>query len=163
MEKNNVKPLAWFFGGVAVGAVALYYLDPNQGRRRRALFRDQIVARNHDLQIWSNRFSKDIYNRAWGLYREWALPPSKDVDDQTLASRIRSHLGRDVRHPKSIHTDVRDGIVTLSGPILIDEVKKLIAKVKKVPGVKDVINHLDVRESSQGEPGLQGRGPKYLQ
>jgi hypothetical protein len=53
-----------------VGAAAMYLLDPEQGRRRRALLRDQLF---HAKRVISERASgkaRDLSNRAHGLAAE---------------------------------------------------------------------------------------------
>lgn len=54
------------------GAAAMYLLDPEQGRRRRALLRDQLV---HAKRVLSERAGSkardlDLSNRAQGLAAE---------------------------------------------------------------------------------------------
>lgn len=48
------------------------------------------------------------------------------------------------------------GNVTLSGPILGDEVAGLLSCVKWIPNVKDVTNNLEVHEEAGNHPALQG-------
>jgi hypothetical protein len=48
------------------------------------------------------------------------------------------------------------GNVTLSGPILEDEVAGLLSCVKWIPGVKEVNNNLEVHEEAGNHPALQG-------
>lgn len=155
--------LPGIFLGFTVGAMAALILDPRNGRRRRAYIRDQFVGRSNDLRDWGDRFTKDIGNRLWGFYREMAYPPLENVDDETLINRVRSEFGRHVSHSKSIHTEAASGVVTLSGPILASEVQDVIRTVRRVPGVKRVINRLDVRSHADHVSGLQGKGPEYLQ
>lgn len=53
--------------GVAVGALAMYMLDPVQGNRRRALARDKIYSAKVHAGKWANATSRDIANRAKGV------------------------------------------------------------------------------------------------
>src|SRR5690349_2313175 len=56
-----------FLGGLALGAAAMYFLDPEGGRRRRALVRDQA---EHLMSDWPGRATstaRDVANRARGL------------------------------------------------------------------------------------------------
>jgi hypothetical protein len=149
--------------GLAVGAIGAYFLDPHQGKRRRARVRDQMHAQGRNLQVETNRILADVKNRLWGLYIETRFPQSKNVDDETLKNRVRSEFGRKVRHPRAIETVVTEGIVILSGPIQADEVSDVLKCVRKVPGVKDVIDNFDIHETADALSSLQGSGPKYLQ
>ena len=40
---SNRKPAAALLGGIGIGAALMYLLDPDRGRRRRALVRDKAV------------------------------------------------------------------------------------------------------------------------
>src|SRR5690606_31963398 len=61
-----------------------------------------------------------------------------------------------------------DGHVVLSGPILRSEVEHLLHEVRKVRGVREVENRLEVHEHGNHVPSLQGpgrppRAPELLQ
>jgi hypothetical protein len=56
-----VKTLMW----LGLGAAAMYYLDPEQGRRRRAQAREQV-----------SRARRTIRERAQGLPRGQSVPES---------------------------------------------------------------------------------------
>ncbi|MBI3951096.1 MAG: SRPBCC family protein [Acidobacteria bacterium] len=71
-------------------------------------------------------------------------------------NKVRSQLGGAVSYPSSIEVTVNQGAVTFSGPILAHEVDKLLSRVRKVRGVKDVKNRLEVHERPDNVPGLQG-------
>ena len=56
--------------GLAVGAGVMYLLDPVQGRRRRALLRDQLVHGAHKASDQADAKMRDLRNRAYGLAAE---------------------------------------------------------------------------------------------
>lgn len=56
-----------FLLGVAVGALAMLMMDPQQGRRRRALVRDKIVHAGHVGRDYIETRSRDLRNRAEGV------------------------------------------------------------------------------------------------
>jgi hypothetical protein len=146
---------------VGLGAGLMYYLDPDRGRRRRALVRDQLVHALHAIDTAIGVASRDMRNRSRGL---WARTKSlvwsrrNGVPDHVLAERVRSKMGRYVSHPGSIDVAAHHGHVTLTGAILSDEVAHLLAAVASVPGVTTVENRLDTHDRSEGDPALQGRG-----
>jgi gas vesicle protein len=71
MEFNdNSDTLLAFLAGVAVGAAAMFIFDPQQGRRRRALARDQLVRAGHQTADFVEGKSKDLRNRAQGVAAE---------------------------------------------------------------------------------------------
>jgi hypothetical protein len=53
--------------GVGAGAGLMYLLDPQQGRRRRALVRDKAVSLAHQAQGAAEMVRRDARNRARGL------------------------------------------------------------------------------------------------
>lgn len=56
--------------GVAAGAALMYFLDPDRGRRRRALLRDKAVGLSNDLGEAATGTARDLRNRAQGLVAE---------------------------------------------------------------------------------------------
>jgi hypothetical protein len=52
---------------LGIGAIAMYYLDPISGKRRRALLRDQVVHAKHRVGDYAEGKTKDLRNRAQGL------------------------------------------------------------------------------------------------
>lgn len=52
---------------LGIGAIAMYYLDPVSGKRRRALLRDQAVHAKHRISEYTEHKAKDLRNRAQGL------------------------------------------------------------------------------------------------
>ena len=52
---------------LGIGAIAMYYLDPVSGRRRRALLRDQAVHAKHRISDYKEHKAKDLRNRTQGL------------------------------------------------------------------------------------------------
>lgn len=160
-KKSN--RLTLFASGFIAGAVTAFLLDPSRGKLRRALLRDRFSALQNQANRKGSRWSRDFKNRAEGLISELRRPMSPHVDDVTLERRVRSEFGRIIRHTKAIRTSVTNGVVTLTGAILADEVENLIKRVKSVAGVQDVVNKLDVYQTSIGVSELQGSGPEYLQ
>ena len=56
-----------FLAGASFGAGLMFMLDPQQGRRRRALARDQAVRLAHDAEDAAGVVDRDMRNRARGL------------------------------------------------------------------------------------------------
>src|SRR5437762_2000619 len=53
--------------GAGLGAGLMYFLDPQMGRRRRALARDKAVSLGHQAQDAAELVGRDMRNRARGL------------------------------------------------------------------------------------------------
>src|SRR4051812_20239480 len=108
--------------GAALGGTAMYLFDPDRGRRRRALIRDQAVKAQTTAREIVEDGRKDIANRAGALtQRAGSIFRRRTSTDDTIAQRVRSRMGRYVAHPGAIEVAVADGVVTLSGSILSHE------------------------------------------
>ena len=148
------------FGG-ALGALAMYFLDPDAGRRRRARTRDGM---RHAVKV-ANEAGKvtvrDTAQRAQGLIASTRqLFSHEEVPDGRLAERVRAALGRVVSHPHAIEAFVDRGHVDLAGPILAQEVRPLLRAVRHVPGVRGVSDHLAVYAEAGHVSALQGGVPR---
>lgn len=65
-----MPPLGRVMFGAAIGAGIMYLLDPDGGRRRRALVRDQLVSAGHKASDAVGATSRDMTNRARGVVAE---------------------------------------------------------------------------------------------
>jgi hypothetical protein len=54
----------------ALGAAAMYVMDPDKGRRRRALARDKAVHYGKEAGDFATGTAKDLRNRAYGVAAE---------------------------------------------------------------------------------------------
>jgi uncharacterized membrane protein len=148
-------------GGIGLGATLMYMVDPDRGKRRRALMRDKLARATHKVPDAISATARDISNRVQGMTAQATSAfSSEDVSDEVLVARVRSKLGRIVSHPSSIEVAANQGRVVLSGPILAHETNDLLACVRAVPGVREVDNLLDVHKQAGDVPGLQGGEPR---
>ncbi|MGZ3808789.1 MAG: BON domain-containing protein, partial [Bacteriovorax sp.] len=133
-------------------------------KARRVQIKDKSAKLKKESSIRAQRLMIHLRNKSEGLKAKALRAASKNepVSDQRLEGRIRSAFGRIVRHSRPIKVSVKNGVATLSGPILTKEVNDIISCVKNVSGVKDVINKLDAHATSENIPGLQGAGPEFL-
>jgi osmotically-inducible protein OsmY len=136
--------------GAAIGA-AVYLLDPDRGRSRRAKLADQAssAARKTGEKIEAQaRYQKGVVQ---GLAHDLTEPfrPEPEFDDDTLAQKVRSEaLGRWQGDKKDIDISVKDGIVTLKGKATEELSAELVDMVGSVPGVRSVEDHLSVPQRS---------------
>jgi hyperosmotically inducible protein len=75
------------------------------------------------------------------------LAASKQVDDNVLYDTVRRKLANDqLVKGGNLDVDVKSGVVTIKGSVEYDNQKARAEKiVKKVSGVKSVINQITVR------------------
>jgi len=139
-----------------LGAALMYLFDPQHGRRRTALVRDQWTRLVRKGRTRSDAGWRDLVNRAGGLVaRVRGAFDLETPDDDVLVERVRAELGRWVSHPHAIEVSAVDCWVTLAGPILEREVQPLLHAVQAVRGVRRVKNEL-VPHADADVPALQG-------
>jgi uncharacterized membrane protein len=135
----------------------MYFLDPDRGARRRALFRDKSVHTMHRVVCLVEKASRDLTYRAQGLMAEArGLAHHEAVTDEILVQRVRSRMGRAVSHPHAVEVSAHEGHVTLRGPVLAGDVRPLLSAVERVPGVSCVDDELEVHTRDEAVPALQG-------
>jgi uncharacterized membrane protein len=144
-------------GAAAIGGAAMYFLDPDRGRRRRALVRDQAVRAQSNVRELVDAGTRDLQNRGTVLFgRTRSLITRRKPTDSVLVERVRSKMGRYVAHPAAIEVTAADGEVTLKGSILSHEHADLLDAIQDVSGVKHVRDELSVFEKAEGISELQG-------
>ena len=128
-------------------AAAAYFFDPERGQARRAQARDQLGVRLRRAEQSAEARLRYAEGKAEGvLHSVSRIPADPPADDRALADRIRSELGN--RFPdETAELTVVDGTVELRGQVGDEAAKALVvAEVKRVPGVKRVVNLLHTPE-----------------
>jgi uncharacterized membrane protein len=144
-------------GSLGAGALLTYFFDPQMGRRRRALVGDKAIRFKHKALDAIDVTSRDLKHRLGGFSSaSKKLFYHHDVSDETLIQRVRAKLQALVSHPRSVQVNAAEGRITLSGPILAREAERLVARISSMRGVSGIENRLEVHESAESIPGLQG-------
>ena len=145
-------------GAAVLGGIAMYMLDPDRGKRRRALIGDKAYSIVSDTRQALGAASRDAAHRIEGLRaRARRLVSDTPIpDDLQLIERVRARMGRLVAHPHAIQVGANNGRVTLSGPVLRHEVPRLLDAIRTVWGVASVEDRLVVHDSSDSISSLQG-------
>jgi len=134
-------------GAAAFGALGMYFSDPERGRRRRAMAQDKLrhvgvaAGRATDVALrnFVNRMAGAQARARSVLIRRQRY---READDEVVAARIRSKLGRLVSRPHAISVAVRDGCAELCGPILEREKHALQRTVRGISGVREIHDRL---------------------
>jgi hypothetical protein len=135
------KPLATI-GAAAAGALAMYYLDPELGERRRALLAELVRS---GLPGERRRPQRSRLPRSAYLRPTHADPRT----DAELRDAIQVRLGHMVSHPGAIEVGVDNGVVRLSGRILAKERDGLLAQVQQMAGVQKLVNAMTAHDLPQ--------------
>src|SRR5436305_1451963 len=72
-ESHFWNHLGWLLLGTGLGALATYMLDPDRGRRRQALLRDQVVHARTVVGREVPKRVRHVQNRLQGVQHELGL------------------------------------------------------------------------------------------
>ncbi|MBU8978044.1 MULTISPECIES: BON domain-containing protein [unclassified Lysobacter] len=157
-ERSASSALGTLFNvalGFAAGALVMYFLDPNTGRRRRSLVRDRSVSMGHGADRYVRGKSKQAADRLKGIAaRTRANLSSAPIDDDLLHDRIRARLGRLVDHPHDVEVHVREGRVQLKGTVAEEQFQDLLHAVSAMRGVQNLESLLRTKPTQGGSPSL---------
>src|SRR5205085_7274061 len=126
-EEAMNKPMA-SLGAAAAGALAMYYLDPELGARRRALLADLVRG---GLPGERRTHGRGRITRRLPMH----VSPADPRSDAVLRDRVQMALDRMVSHPRALHVAVEEGVVRLSGRLLASEHDGVLEQVQRMPGV----------------------------
>jgi osmotically-inducible protein OsmY len=136
-----------FLRFAAIGAALVYFFDPQQGARRRAMARDRFLAfsrrRGREAARVGRKASSDAYALKQQLAHRQEAP--KDFDDQTLKAKVESEVFRPADAPKGdVNVNVENGVVYLRGQVeqseLIDDLEQRVRSVQGVRGVENLLH-----------------------
>jgi osmotically-inducible protein OsmY len=142
--------------GAATGAAAAHFLDPDSGRKRRHQARDQAASTASSAA--SAVSSQAHYAAGTVKGAAHAVTPHRheEMDDATLADRVRSEIFRDAEAPKgSVSVDVQAGVAYLRGEVPDQRwIDRFGAEARKVGGIDGVNNllHTPGTPSPPAEP-----------
>lgn len=140
-------------GAFAAGALAMYYLDPQQGGQRRAAFAELLASGLRGQELPSGTAQGPRLKRR--AYHQ--LAKSDPQSDAELRNRIRDRLGRLVSHPRALDVHVDNGVVRLSGDVLARERDGLLLQVREMDGVQKLVNAMTAHETPDGIASLEAR------
>jgi osmotically-inducible protein OsmY len=136
--------------GAAIGAAAAWFLDPNDGTRRRNVVRDKSMkyARQGKRQAASQASyaGSTIKGKATavapGTSRE---PAGERLNDPALKAKIESEVFRDADLPKDrVSVSVEEGIAFLRGQVddreTISRIYQATARIEGVRGVENLLH-----------------------
>jgi hypothetical protein len=126
-------------------ALAMYFMDPERGRHRRNMLRDQLMARLRRVTRGLKALWRDAAAETYGVSHRIVhlVPNQTDVsDDETLRQRVESQLFRDRHVPKgNLNISAEHGMVILRGELDSPlEIAQLEESVRRIAGVRGVQN-----------------------
>jgi uncharacterized membrane protein len=142
---------------IGLGAGLMYFLDPQHGNRRRASVRNKVNGWVNSMDDSIDMAMEDMRNRARGVLSEWTAKLSdQGAPDWILEERVRSNLGRIARHARGVDIRADGGHIYLNGPVLREDKDVILKAAARTRGVYGVQDELQVFDSPQDIPALQG-------
>ena len=138
--------------GAIAGIVAMYFLDPDAGRRRRALVRDQLVKLGRVGNRELDAAREQLGDRSQGVMAEARsavadATGSLEADDPSLEDRVRSELGRLGVDTGAIQVSARNGQILVEGWLPENEADRILDAIRAIPGVRGVIDRRSVAQA----------------
>lgn len=154
-----MNKLTTLLGSLGFGAGLMYFLDPEEGNRRRALVRDQAIRLLNTSDQAIDKTARDLRNRTRGVLSEAIGTLEEGVEDPVIEERVRSRLGQVVRNPGVVEVAVDEAQVTVKGPVLGDEHDFAVSYLASTRGVREFVDRFEVIENPEDVPGLETGGP----
>lgn len=136
--------------GAAIGAAAAWFLDPNDGTRRRNVARDKAgkyARQGKDQAARQATYAGHTVKgkataAASGTGRE---PAAERLNDPALQAKIESEVFREVGAPKErVSVNVEGGIAYLRGELddsaAIERLREATGKVDGIQGVESLLH-----------------------
>jgi BON domain len=146
MASTRTAPIV--LAATVAGAAGEYFLDPDNGKRRRHIARDRAFAAIRRPAKTAVREASRKASYAEGVakgvvHEATTMGDSRDpgrLNDPALARKIESEIFRDRWAPKGeVSVNVEAGIVYLRGQLdSREQIEQLIAATKAVDGVGEV-------------------------
>jgi osmotically-inducible protein OsmY len=149
--------------GAALGAAAAWFLDPNDGTRRRNTTRDKALKLARKGKDQATQEATYATNTVKG--KAAAVAPTTDrepaeerLNDPALKAKVESEIFRSEDAPKDkVSVNVEDGVVYLRGelddPEAVERLREAASKVDGVQGVESLLHGPDepapTKEGSQ--------------
>jgi osmotically-inducible protein OsmY len=136
--------------GAALGAAAAWFLDPNDGTRRRNTTRDKALKLARKGKGEATQQATYATNTVKG--KAAAVAPTTDrepaderLNDPALQAKVESEIFRSEDTPKDkVSVNVEDGVVYLRGelddPSAAERLREAASKVDGVRGVQSLLH-----------------------
>lgn len=135
----KIWPIVKYAFVAALGAAGMYWFDPAQGRRRRALTRDKLVSGLTEAR--HAILGRGARHRLQGAATR-SLIRASDVSDGVLVERVRLALRRATSLAGAIEVSASQGVIVLRGAVLKLEHPRVMRAVRSAAGVSEVHDEL---------------------
>lgn len=146
--------LSWpLLFAAGIGAALLFFLDPDGGRRRRAMARDRASGWIRDAGRVLDRGGRFAGAQAYGIGQKLTHLRCESVgvpNDATLVDRVMSEAfrGLDPDLKGRVNVNAVGGVVYVRGELEHpEEIDAIEGRIQRVPGVEEVENLLHLTGS----------------
>src|SRR5919106_4292863 len=138
--------------GATIGAAAAWFLDPNDGARRRNVVRDKAMKyarRGKDEAARKATYAGTaVKGKATAVAGTGREPAEERLNDPALKAKVESEVFRDADFPKDrVSVNVEDGIAWLRGEVddrqTISRIYQATARIEGVRGVENLLHTSD--------------------
>jgi hypothetical protein len=163
LQEQNMAPrispsrshpaMRWFLLGAGASLAGVYFLHPIAGARRRAMLIATVgrAAYVGDVFWVIGRLAAEIRQSSESLYAQTMDSISRKLHrsySEVLAQKVAAAVRKRLPDAAPVEVRVDNGVVTLRGPVVSDQIKSLIQMVESMPGVKQVIDQLQAQKSA---------------
>ena len=129
----------------AIGGALAYFLDPDNGNRRRKMAIQRLGGLTRTARQRGERAASYAASQAAGKAEAVKHPVSAQEpppDDVTLARKVETEIFRPEDAPKGqVNVQAVDGVVELRGEVDDpDAIEEIVSKAERIPGVRKVEN-----------------------
>jgi uncharacterized membrane protein len=153
---GKLSSLLW---GAILGAGGMYFMDPQNGNRRKARLREQILRLQAKSDNAIEAAVSDLRQRASSVLSDSVerIESATNQSDQ-LAERVSARMNYLTPHPGAIRVHHEENKLVLEGDILSEDVRPLLDAISQIPGVQEVDNRLQIHSDPGDIAELQGDG-----
>lgn len=161
MTRSATTRIPMLLAAGVAGAAGEYFLDPQSGRRRRAVAKDRVAAFLRRRAADTEKQARYAAGVARGAAED--ITPSgrepAELNDPALEAKVESEIFRDPDAPKGeVNVNVEEGIVFLRGQLdSAERIGRLVEAAGEVEGVRGVENLVHL--PGEGAPS-KGNGEK---
>jgi len=138
-------------GALLLGLGAMWLLDPDRGRARRAWIGQKTNRLLNETGRFMRATGRHVANKGKGYYhesRKLAGRAGEAITDSSIAESVRSSLGRlGLKSASSVGVECAGGCVTLTGRCVADDVAIIVDTTRSTYGVDNVVNNMEVGSS----------------
>jgi hypothetical protein len=129
---------------LGLGAGLMFFFDPRNGSRRRAVTRDKTRHGYRTTAEYLKRSSTNVVNHTRGLLAMATRCEATVPDDDILLARVKSRIGHVVSNPHAIEVKADHGLVSLAGKLPYRDAQKVLKTIASTRGVSGLENHLAI-------------------